>query len=101
MAAHKGTRPRSIRTTLQAIAQSTPLKKAVRVNRSAFASQDKLRVTSRGRREGSQDGIMSDSWCERDRKTHRRGLRLARTCLRVLGVLGFGHDVLAPSRRAR
>ena len=32
---------------------------------------------------------------------HRRRLRLARACLRVLGVFGFGHDVLTPSRRAR
>jgi hypothetical protein len=42
-----------------------------KVNRSAFASQDKLWVTSRRRRENSQDEIRSDSWCERDRKTHR------------------------------
>jgi hypothetical protein len=45
--------------------------------------------------------------CRRKRGRHVRGLgqrrrlRLARACLRVLGVLGFGHDVLAPSRRAR
>jgi hypothetical protein len=32
---------------------------------------------------------------------HRRRLRLARACLPVLGVLGFGHNVLTPSRCAR
>jgi hypothetical protein len=28
-------------------------------------------------------------------------MRLARPCLAVPGVLGFGHDMLTPSRRAR
>jgi uncharacterized glyoxalase superfamily protein PhnB len=37
------------------------------------------RVTSRGRRKGSQDGIRGDGWCERDRKTHRCVAALARS----------------------